>query len=135
MRKASCQCGQLSAICPDDHLLHAECGCVDCQRRTGTPSSFQVWSKVRDVDLNGEYRSFTRSALTGSTPEFKFCPNCGSTVLVEAPMGVALWGEDIVQVPVGCFFDQSFAGPDVAVWTSGLHPSLRPHQQLLKGSP
>jgi hypothetical protein len=33
---------------------------------------------------------------------------------------MAIWGEAIVQIPVGCFFDPDFAAPDVAVWTSGL---------------
>lgn len=120
VKTAQCHCGQLSASCPDKHTLHVECGCVDCQRRTGTPSSFQVWYKASDVQLSGEYRVFKRTAPTGNTIAFNFCPNCGATVLVEPPLGEAIFGEKIVQVPLGCFFDQDFPAPDVAAWTRDL---------------
>ncbi|QFU77068.1 hypothetical protein EY643_16200 [Halioglobus maricola] len=117
MKKASCQCGQLTASCPDGYLMHVQCSCVDCQRRTGTPSSFQVWYKASEVQLSGKYKIFERAALSGNNLRSGFCPNCGTTLFVEPPMGLALFDVDVIQIAVGCFFDPEFDAPEMAVWT------------------
>ncbi|KAA1194343.1 GFA family protein [Pseudohalioglobus sediminis] len=121
MKVASCQCGQLTAACPDEHLFQIQCGCVDCQRRTGTPSSFNAYYKASQVKIAGEQKVYTRGTLSGSSMTFHFCPNCGSTVIAETPSINAVFEEDLYEIPVGCFFDSNFAAPDVAVWTCDLH--------------
>ncbi len=121
MKTASCQCGQLTASCPDQHLFHIQCGCVDCQRRSGTPSSFSVYYKADQVKVSGAYKTYTRGTLSGGTVSFHFCPNCGSTVFSEAPILNMVFEEDLYEIPMGCFFDSEFPPPDIAIWTRDLH--------------
>jgi hypothetical protein len=58
-----------------------------------------------------------RTAESGNTLTFYFCPICGSTVYWE---NEAFPG--IVAVAIGNFADPNFPAPTVAVWEESRHP-------------
>jgi hypothetical protein len=128
MRTASCQCGQLSVNCPDQYLIQTQCGCKDCQRRTGTPSAFQLHYKSSDVSISGSYKSYGRESASDGDRRVTsfFCPDCGGTVWLIASWSESVFGEAIYQVSLGCFDDLNVQKPDVSAWTGGLPDWMEP---------
>ena len=116
MKKATCLCGSLVAECQGEHLLHSQCSCEDCQRRTGAPSAFQLHYNSSQVKLVGSYKTYSRNSAGGRKVTTYFCPSCGSTILLSASYSEAVFGEEIFQVSVGCFHDTSIGAPDVSAW-------------------
>lgn len=116
MKIASCMCGQLSAECPDDHVLHVQCSCVDCRKRTGTPTSFQIFHRASTVKITGNYKTRHRKSFNGRNMSTNFCPECGGTIALNVGWAKEVFGEDIYGIPLGCFDDASIGAPDVSVW-------------------
>ena len=93
------------------------CHCTECQRRTGSVFGVQARFPASAVTIDGPSAGWTRTADSGNTIEFHFCPNCGSTVyyLPHAE-------PDLVAVAVGAFADAAFPAPRVSVYESRRHP-------------
>jgi hypothetical protein len=102
------------------------CGCLRCQRRTG--SAFALASRWRAdaVAVSGEFKTFERPSDTGNVVQLRFCPQCGTTVLTSLAIM-----PDTVGIPVGCFADPTFGAPTVAVWCESLPPWIRPPEGIL----
>ena len=122
MRIATCQCGQLSVECPDQQLIHTQCACRECQRRTGAPSAFQLHFKSSELSISGDYKTYTRESANDEDREVGsfFCPNCGSTVWLSSSWSEAVFGEPIYQVSLGCFGDIEVVPPEVSIWCCNL---------------
>lgn len=67
--------------------------------------------------VEGNATEWTRSADSGNTITFRFCPVCGSTV--HYTLG-GLPG--FIAVALGAFADPSFPPPRVAVYNARKHP-------------
>ncbi|TRX56598.1 GFA family protein [Thalassomonas sp. M1454] len=113
---AQCQCGQLQIVCANNYLMHGQCSCEDCQRRTGTPTSFHLYYKAKDVEIKGEFKTFTRKAEEGREIEFIFCPECGGSLAFDIPWADDVYGEKMTGIPLGNFTNPKIAAPDVSVW-------------------
>jgi hypothetical protein len=122
-RKASCQCGQLSATTAGEPERVAICHCAECQRRTGSAFNLGAVFDEPNVELEGEYNVYTRTGELGSEIEFHFCPKCGSTVHW-------LFG-GIHVVAVGCYADSEFPQPTVSLYGKRRHHWL----PVLEGIP
>jgi hypothetical protein len=117
IRRAECSCGRLRLTARGDPLRVSMCHCLACQRRTGSVFGAQARFHVEDVDIEGDSRSYTRTADSGNTITFHFCPECGATLcyrLAVAP--------DVVAVPVGAFGDPDFPAPRFSVYEARRHP-------------
>ena len=116
-RQAACACGQLSVICDGEPLRISICHCLDCQKRTGAPFGMQVrYARDKVTSITGECRQFKRTADSGNSVTFSFCPHCGSTIFWE------LSGHpDVLAVAVGAFADPRFPAPRVSVYESRRH--------------
>lgn len=69
-----------------------------------------------DVVSTGEFASWTHITDGGSRTEFRFCPNCGSTL--------SYTNEDmpgLVAIPVGAFADPNFPAPHYSVFEERKH--------------
>ena len=116
MRTASCRCGALTARCEGEPVRISVCHCLDCQRRSGSAFSAQARFPAEKVRLDGPYKTFVAIADSGGKAEFRFCPECGSTVAYES---ASLAG--LTAVPLGAFADPSFPPPRFSVWEERKH--------------
>jgi hypothetical protein len=93
------------------------CHCFACQRRTGSPFSYQARFPAESVKINGRSKQFIRHAdEDDEIRRSSFCPECGSTVFFTGGDS-----EDVVAIPVGAFADPSFPPPEISVWEERKH--------------
>ncbi len=115
-RTASCSCGQLRVVCEGDPVRVSVCHCLDCQKRTGAPFGAQARWPAAQASVEGRASRYVRTADSGNTLTFHFCPDCGSTVyygLDHAP--------DVVAVALGNFADPAFPAPSFSVYEERKH--------------
>src|SRR5258707_11015386 len=117
IRHAACNCGQLRLTCEGEPVRISTCHCLECQRRTGAVLSNQAWFERRQVtSITGNSTQFKRSADSGKSIIFQFCPICGSTVYLEAEGFPGL-----LAVAVGSFADSDFPAPKHSVLEKKRH--------------
>lgn len=117
MRVATCRCGSLRAECVGEPLRVSVCHCLECQCRTGSAFSAQARFPTGSVEVTGDFRTFVRTADSGSSLTYKFCPNCGSTVVYQ----IDTW-PDIVAVPLGAFGEGEFPVPAYSIYERRKRP-------------
>lgn len=116
IRHANCACGRLSLTVSAEPGRISMCHCHDCQKRTGSVFATQAWFPEDAVVVVGTYKVYSRTADSGNTIHFHFCPDCGSTLFYRAE---AFPGK--TAVPVGAFADASFPKPRVSVYEARKH--------------
>jgi hypothetical protein len=79
--------------------------------------SKRPWPSREQVIFAGNATSWMRTADSGNTLTFHFCPICGSTVYWENE-GFS----EYVAVAIGNFADPNFLAPTIAVWEESRHP-------------
>ncbi|KPK59809.1 MAG: aldehyde-activating protein [Gammaproteobacteria bacterium SG8_31] len=124
-RQASCSCGQLSVTTHGDPVRVSICHCLACQKRTGSTYGAQARFPADKVEVCGNSTEYVRTADSGRTIRFNFCPACGSTVFYQiddAP--------DVIAVPIGGFADPDFPPPRVSVYESRRHEWVHVPQEL-----
>jgi hypothetical protein len=117
MRTASCSCGQLSATVVGDPIRVSVCHCLACQRRTGSVFGAQARFPAAAVTIQGESREYVRIGDSGGQINFRFCPECGSTVYYTLSGST-----EHIAIPVGAFADPTFPGPQRSVYEERMHP-------------
>lgn len=117
MREAGCRCGQLRVCCEGEPVRVSVCHCLECQKRTGSAFAVQARWPDDQVRVTGRAKVWTRVADSGHRVEYRFCPDCGSTVayVIEGWPGVTA-------VPVGAFADPDFPRPVFSVHEHRKHP-------------
>ena len=127
-RTATCACGQLKLRLQGEPALVSSCHCRACQRRTGGLFGVQAFFRREQlVAVEGEHRTFARTADSGTAVTHEFCPACGSTMFWERPNLPGM-----VTIAVGTFADPNFPPPVRTVWTESKHewlpfPETIPH--------
>jgi len=116
-RRASCSCGGLSVTTTSEPVRISICHCTDCQRRTGSVFGVQARFQASSVSIDGPSARWTRTADSGNTIDFYFCPVCGSTVFYRPSAE-----PELIAVAVGAFADASFPAPGVSVYEARRHP-------------
>lgn len=116
-RQASCSCGELHITCEGEPVRISICHCLSCQRRTGSVFGAQArFHRDQLTEIHGRAVQFTRSADSGNSVTFNFCPVCGSTVYWQ------LSGfPDLVAVAIGAFADPGFPEPRHSVYEERRH--------------
>ncbi|WP_026283157.1 GFA family protein [Rhizobium sp. 2MFCol3.1] len=110
-REASCSCGQLSITAEGDPVKVSVCHCRACQRRTGSAFGVAVFFDRKKVAVSGASNSYIRSGDSGRSIEFRFCPDCGSTVY-----WMPEFRENLLAVALGCFEEPSCLVPTQCVY-------------------
>jgi hypothetical protein len=82
-RRAACCCGRLHLTIEGEPSRISMCHCLECQRRTGVVISNQARFRREQITVNGKGTTWMRTAESGNTLTFYFCPTCGSTVYWE----------------------------------------------------
>jgi len=132
IRRAVCSCGQLHLTIKGEPLRVSICHCIECQRRTGAVMSNLARFSREQIAFAGDATVWKRTAETGNTLTFHFCPTCGSTVYAENDAF-----PEFVAVAVGNIGDPNFPAPSVAVWEESRHtwlslPEGTPPKRLLR---
>jgi hypothetical protein len=115
-RTAACSCGQLTLAAEGDPIRISMCHCLACQRRTGSAFGIQARFPRGKVTIEGRATAYARTADSGNTITFHFCPECGATVyyqLEQVP--------DAIAVAVGAFADPAFPAPTFSVYEARRH--------------
>ncbi|HEY6049487.1 MAG TPA: GFA family protein [Sphingomicrobium sp.] len=115
-RTASCRCGQLKATVTGEPVRVSVCHCLACQKRTGSVFSAQARWPVDQVTIKGQSKSWTRTADSGRTITYNFCPECGSTVHYTGGNF-----PDVLAIALGLFDDPYFGRPRFSVWEKRKH--------------
>ncbi len=114
--EATCQCGQLRAIVPDQGGSAVACHCIACQKRSGSPFGVIVYYDAASVTIIGEAREYTRIADSGAPFTTGFCPICGTTLYARTarhPGGIG--------ITVGAFGNPAFPAPVRSVFEECRH--------------
>jgi hypothetical protein len=115
-RTATCACGRLRVTCAGDPVSIAQCHCLDCQKRTGSTYGIAAFFSRKDVEANGDFRTYRRNSDSGFAVDFHFCPSCGSTVFWEPERR-----PNAIGVGVGSFADPTFPAPSQSVFNEHRH--------------
>jgi hypothetical protein len=99
-----------------DPVRISVCHCLACQRRTGSTYGVQARFPRERVAIEGRTSRYVRTADSGRTLTFHFCPECGATVYY----GVEDQPE-LIAVPVGAFADPGFPAPRFSVYENRRH--------------
>lgn len=105
-RVASCACNSLTLTATGDPTGVYACGCLNCQRATGTAFAWRARFAKTAIRLDGEHRAWRRDGSGGRWVEQTFCPTCGTMLLMSAEAM-----PDHVVVSAGCFADPAFTAP------------------------
>lgn len=116
VRTASCRCGALQAVCTGEPVRVSVCHCLECQRRSGSAFAAQArWPEER-VAVSGPSRTWSRIADSGGRCDYRFCPECGSTVAYSNEG----W-PGVLAIPLGAFADPDFPAPAFSVYEHRKH--------------
>ena len=110
-RTARCSCSALSISTVGEPRKISACHCPACQRRTGGAFGVAVFYESERTTPAGPSSRYVRSGDSGSTLEFHFCPECGSTVFWYPAFRPGL-----VAIALGCFAGEDIGGPSQAVY-------------------
>jgi hypothetical protein len=116
-RHAQCACGSFKLTVDAEPAVTGICSCLDCQRRSGSILGAMAYFPKEGVRVvSGQYKTFARISDAGNKLHQHFCPECGTTLLIDADSMPGLQG-----VPVGCFADPTFPPPQVATYGRTRH--------------
>ncbi|RYH27851.1 MAG: GFA family protein [Alcaligenaceae bacterium] len=115
-RVATCVCGQLQLTCKGEPEFVGMCHCHQCQTRSGSVFAVNCTFSDDQVKPSGESTTFMRTAESGRTVTYHFCPACGTTVYWKGEMR-----PQETAVAVGAFRDSSIRAPERAVWAQTRH--------------
>ena len=114
--KASCQCGQLSALLPGPTPAVVACHCTACQKRSGSPFGEAAYYPHGDITIQGEAKQFSRPTELGGSFDQFFCPDCGTTVYMRGSKN-----PDVTGIPIGLFDEHHAMQPVRSVWEVRKH--------------
>ena len=93
------------------------CHCRLCQRRSGSAFQICAWfDKDKLKAIEGESRTYLRTADSGRSVTLHFCPTCGVSVYFISELR-----SNLIGVHGGCFADPEFPAPNVVLWTECKH--------------
>ena len=106
-REATCACGSMHLVASGEPVRMGLCYCTDCQRRTGSIFGLQAWFPKANVTVTrGSPKIYMRTAESGRTIDFRFCPECGTTLWWTAEQR-----PDWIGIAAGAFADKSIPAP------------------------
>jgi hypothetical protein len=95
---ARCACGETGMTVHGRVLSMLLCSCLDCQKATGTGHSTVALVPASALAVEGEPKSFARTADSGATFTRHFCSECGTPLYGESSRAAPLR-----MIPAGFF--------------------------------
>jgi hypothetical protein len=106
-----CLCCNLRYAADTEPIFSAVCHCKTCQKQTGTALRIVVAVPRPAVALQGVQKTYARMGDSGQQVINRFCPNCGSTVVIE-PAALA----SITIIPAGTLDETSWLKPTMEIY-------------------
>ena len=117
-RTAKCLCGQLQITTEGEPFRVFACSCTECQRSTGAVLATNTYfSNKKILSKTGTAKTFEMTRDSGRKVTLYFCPECGSTVYLEAEFMPGHTG-----IPVGTFNDPQFPEPVLSAFNRNKVP-------------
>jgi hypothetical protein len=101
-----CLCGKLTYSADAEPALVCVWNCKECQRQSGTAFASLVFIPSETFRMKGESKTFTQPGGSGQPVKRLFCPECGSTVALDAAAV-----PNMVLITSGSLDDTSFVKP------------------------
>lgn len=79
-----CLCGRVRYTATGEPAFSGICHCRNCQRFTGSAFETTIGFPTSSVSVLGDLKTYDEISDAGRALHRRFCPNCGSGVLVEA---------------------------------------------------
>lgn len=114
----SCLCGQIRYKAVAAPLFQAHCHCQDCRKNGGSAFAALAFVSIETLSWQGETKTFSHSADSGTIMTKHFCPNCGSQLF-----GTNSTRPDRIHIKVGTMEDAAWFQPQCNVWASSRLPS------------
>lgn len=114
---ASCRCGELRATVTGEPVRVSVCHCLNCKKRSGSAFAVQARWPEKQVNIEGQSKSWVIVADSGNPATFHFCPECGSDVYYEIDGKF----DGLIAIPLGAFDDPYFISPAFSVWEDRKH--------------
>ena len=107
----SWMCGQLRYAAQAEPIFSAVCHCKTCQKQTGTAFRVVIAVPLAAVSIQGSPKTYIRTGDSGQQVVNRFCPDCGSTVVIEPAVlpGTAI-------IPTGTLDDTSWLKPAMEIY-------------------
>ena len=114
-----CLCGDVRYSASGDPVVTSICHCRDCQKQTGSAFVEVVAVPEGALSIQGTLQTFTNAGDSGRKLNRKFCPRCGTAVVIDAEAfpGVAL-------IMGGTLDDPSWLKPTMALFCDSAQPWL-----------
>ena len=90
-----CLCGKVRYSVSAEPEMAAVCHCADCRRHSGAAFAAVISVPKSAVSVEGPLRTFRKTGDSGRWIERQFCPECGSSVLLEVEFQP---GQALVQI-------------------------------------
>ncbi len=100
-----CLCGGVRYEGEAEPVFMRACHCKECQRFTGTAFLTVVAVPREAIRITGGLKTHTRPGGSGLTVHRRFCPECGSPVVVDVE------GSPRTGIMAGTLDDTSFVKP------------------------
>jgi hypothetical protein len=112
-----CLCGAVRYECEVQPVLAGHCQCRDCRKDTGTGHSSHLGVPAAALRIEGQLRTYEKSADSGRTAARSFCPTCGSPIMFQTS-GLP----DVIFLTAGSLDDPAAFGPSMVVFTESAQP-------------
>jgi len=114
-----CLCGDVRYSASGEPVVTSICHCLHCQKLTGSGFVEVVAVPVEAFKLQGKLETFTIAGDSGRKKHSKFCPRCGTAVVIEAEAfpGMAL-------IMGGTLDNPSWLNPKMALFCDSAQPWL-----------
>lgn len=120
-----CLCGKLTYDCHAKPEAIFNCHCEDCRRATGSVFGTNLFVSEDQVEIFGEFSSYSHNADSGSTMTKLFCSNCGSLLFGKNSAKV-----NVLSVRAGSVNQLDVIKPVVNVFMQSKVPSTSIDQNL-----
>ena len=112
-----CLCGDVRYSASSDPVVTSICHCQHCQKQTGSAFVQVVAVPNENFTVAGKLQTFTIAGDSGRNKNSKFCPRCGSVVLVEAEGFPGM-----TRIMGGTLDDTSWLNPTIALFGDSAQP-------------
>ncbi len=115
--KGGCRCGKVTYQSSAEPVFTGICHCRSCQKISGSAFGAVIAVPSPSLTVSGTTRRFDSVADSGNPTHLEFCPECGSTIKMEADVMAGL-----VMLPVGSLDEPSWVRPAMQIFCDSAQP-------------
>lgn len=115
----ACHCKKIKFTADIDPSRVMTCHCTDCQILSGTPFRTLVAVPIEKFHLQGEPKTYVKTAQSGNRRAQVFCPDCGTPLYAAAPEN-----PPVVIIRLGCVDQRAELKPSAQIWQHSALPWL-----------